>query len=574
MIARLAPGLNLEQASARIGELSRQMALQHDGSPRERAGWHFFVLPMAHDDDGSVRRWMTMLFAAVSGLLIVVCANVAGLLLVRATERQFDFSLRMALGASRYRIARQALMEVLLLAIAGGAAGLLIAKAALHVLARYGPPGKTVTFESPVFWFGVAVTLGTGVACGLYPAWTAMRGAPIEALQQGGHQRTTSASKQRGQQALIVAQVAIATTLLLSGGLLLRSFLRLLETPLGFNPHEVLTMQIDLPPRRYPTPESHTRFFEQIVERAKRIPGVESVAGCSLLPFGYGENLTTFEIVGRPKPRVTWYADVNNVSPDYLKAMQISLLRGRFFTDQELSTPQPVAVIDETLARRFFPGQNPIGQSLKTPWTTARIIGVVGGVKNGAVDTEIPPTIYFCRPALTLVIRSNLPIGPLTNDMQKIVMQVDKDEPVYDVIPLETFIDHSLRTRRFVVLLVSLFGVIGALLSALGLYGLLSYWIALRRREIGIRMALGATGRAIAALICSGGMRLVLAGAVLGSAGAVAPQRYIASQLYGVKFDDTITWLAAAVAVLLAGIFACILPAWRAANTNPVDAMK
>jgi putative ABC transport system permease protein len=578
MIARLKPGVSLEQASVRIGELSRQMAQRHDGSRRDQPGWQWFVLPIARDDDGSVRRWITMLFAAVIGLLLVVSSNVAGLLLVRATERQFDFSLRMALGASRFRIARQALTEVLVLAMAGGAAGLLIAKTALRALSKYGPPGKPAEFESPVFWFGAALTLATGIACGLYPAWNATRGATsgaiLEALKQGGHQGTASGSKRRWQQSLIVAQVALATTLLLSGGLLLRSFLRLLETPLGFNPRDVLTMQIDLPRLRYPTRESRTRFFEQVVARTRQIPGVQSVAGCSLLPFGYGENVTPFEIAGRPKPRVNWYANVNNVSPDYLKTMEISLLRGRFFTPEDLASSQPIAVIDDALARRFFPYEDPLGQSLKTPWVTARIVGVVGGVKTTAIDIEAPPTIYLGGDATTFVIRHQIPDGALASDFQSIVAQVDKNQPVYEIKPLQEWVDHSLKTRRFVVFLVASFGVTGTLLSALGLYGVLSYWIAIRRRELGIRMALGANGQAIATLVCSSGLRLVITGAVFGCAGAIAAHRYLASQLYGVRFDDPVTWLAAAIGIVLIGILACILPAWRAARTNVIESLR
>ncbi len=560
MVARVAPGLSVEQASAHLVELSRRMALQHDGSPRERAGWKFFLLPMARDDDGSVRRWMTILFASVTGLLMVVCANVAGLLLVRATERRFDFSLRMALGASRYRIARQALTEVLVLAIAGGAAGLLVAKAALRVLAKYGPSAVKPEFDSPVFWFGAGLTLVTGIACGLYPAWTATR--------------TASPAKRRWQQALIVAQVGIATTLLLSGGLLLRSFLRLIEAPLGFNPRDVLTMEISLPPLRYSTPESQARFFDQAVGRVKRIPGVEAASTCSLLPFGYGENVNTFEVVGRPKARVNTYADMNNVSPDYLKTMEIPLLRGRFFDASDMLQSPGVVVIDDTLAKRSFAGANPIGQHLKMPWATFEIVGVVGSVKVTALDIDAVPTIYFSYPSSTLVIRSNLPMGVLTNDVQRIVAQIDKDQPVHEVSLLETYVDHSLQTRRFVVFLVGVFGAAGTLLSAIGLYGLLSYSIAVRRRELGIRMAIGASGRAIAVLVCFSGFRLVIAGAVLGCVGALIAHRYIASQLYGVEFSDPVTWLGAGSGIALASILACLLPAWRAARTNPAESLR
>jgi putative ABC transport system permease protein len=573
-VARLAPGLSFEQASARIDGLSRQLALQHDGSAREQAGWHFLLLPLARDDDGSVRRWVAILFAAVAGLLVVVCSNVAGLLLVRATERQFDFSLRMALGATRWRIARQALIEVLLLAAAGGAAGLLVAKAALRALSKYGPPGAAVKFESPVFWFGVALTFVTGIVCGLYPAWTATREATIASLKDGGHQRTASLGQRRSQQTLIVAQVAVATTLIVAGALLLRSFVRLLEAPLGFNPHDLLTLQIDLPRLHYPTAESQARFFEQVLRRTKQIPGVQAASACSLLPFGYGENVNTFEIAGRPKPRVKTYADMNDVFPDYLKTLDIPLLRGRFFNPSDMLHVPGVAVIDQTLANRYFAGQDPIGQHLNMPWASYEIVGVAGSVKTTGLDVESAPTIYFSYPSGTLVIRSTLPMGALASDVQRIVTQIDKDEPVHEVTLLETFVNRSLKTRRFVVFLVAMFGATGALLSALGLYGLLSYWIAIRRREIGIRMAVGATGRAIAGMICAAGLRLVVLGAALGCAGAWAAHRSIASQLYGIGFFDAIGWLAGCGIIAAAGLLACAIPAGRARRINVLDSLR
>jgi ABC-type antimicrobial peptide transport system permease subunit len=276
---------------------------------------------------------------------------------------------------------------------------------------------------------------------------------------------------------------------------------------------------------------------------------------------------------------VNWYANINYVSADYLKTMEIPLLRGRFFNGEETVGAQSIAVIDETLAKRYFAGENPIGQHLKTPWATALIVGVVGSVKTTGLDVEGPPTIYFSRrqepsPALALVLRSKLPMAVLTNDVQRIVTQIDKDQPVHEVSLLETYVNRSLKTRRFVVFLVTLFGAAGIMLAALGLYGLLSYSIAVRRREIGIRMAIGATGRSIAGLICFSGLRLLIAGAALGCAGALVARRYIASQLYGVGFYDRVTWLAVASGVVLAGVLACVLPAWRAARTNLMESLR
>lgn len=268
------------------------------------------------------------------------------------------------------------------------------------------------------------------------------------------------------------------------------------------------------------------------------------------------------------------YANVNYVAFDYLKTLEIPLLRGRFFNAAETLGSQPIAMVDQTLSKRYFTGEDPIGQSLKTPGGNFRIIGVVGSVKTTGVDVDGPPTIYFGGPAETLVIRSRLPMAGLTNDVQRMVTQIDKDQPVHEVSLLETSVNHSLKTRRFVVFLVTLFVIAGALLSALGIYGLLSYSIAVRRREIGIRMAIGATGRAIATLVCFNGLRLVLAGAALGCAGAWVAHRYIASQLYGVGFNDAATWIAVASGILLAGLFACAVPAWRAARTNVLESLR
>jgi len=577
MYARLAPGVTLDQASVRMEQLSEQSSHDHPDARRSTsAGWRMFVSPMARDDDGSLRRWMTILFAAVLCLLLIVCSNVAGLLLVRSAERQFELSVRIALGASRLRIVRQLLAEVLLLSIGGGAVGLLLARAGVSLLSEYGPAGK-LQFEAPVFWFGVAMSLVTGVVCGLYPAWSATRIPAADSLKAGGHQRTVG--KRTWQQGLIVAQVALATTLLLSGGLLVQSLIRLLNVPLGFDPKNVLSIQIALPSSRYTTPEARGRFLSTLLEEAARIPGMESVSGCSLLPFGFGENVNTFEIPGQPKPPVPAFVLINNVLPGYFETLRIPLLRGRYFATQDRPGSEPVALIDETLARQFFAGLDPVGQRLKMPWGSFTIAGIVGGVKSNALDLENRPIIYFSAQQTptsgsTLVIRSQLPVNTITESIQRIVTRIDPDEPVYDVIPLQTFVDRSVRARRFVASLMSVFAGAGIALAALGLFGLLAYMVALRRREIGIRIAVGASGRAIALLICRGGMPLVLAGTVLGAMAAAGAHRLIASQLYGTRFEDAWTWVAVLGIVIVTGLLACAGPAWRAARVDPTKALR
>jgi len=510
-------------------------------------------------------------------LLLIVCSNVAGLLLVRSSERQFELSVRVALGASRLRMVRQILTEIVLLSVGGGAVGLLLARAGVTLLSDYGPAGK-LHIEAPVFWFGAVMSLVSGVVCGLYPAWSATRIPAADSLKAGGHQRT--ASKRTWQQGLIVAQVALATTLLLCGGLLVQSLIRLLNVPLGFDPKNILSMEIALPNSRYTTPEARGRFLKDLLEQAARIPGVENVSGCSLLPFGYGENVNTFEILGRPKPPAPSFALINNVLPGYFETLRIPLLRGRYLTTQDRPGSEPVALIDETLARQSFAGiDDAIGQQLKMPWGTFTIAGIVNGIKNNALDIENRPTIYFSAQqtptsGTTLVIRSQLPVNTLTESVQRIVSRIDPDEPIYDVIPLQTFVDRSVKTRRFVASLMSIFAGSGIALAALGLFGLLAYMVALRRREIGIRIAVGASGRAIAVLVCRGGMPLVMVGTLLGAAAAAGAHRLIASQLYGTQFEDAWTWVAVLGIVAFTGLLACAGPAWRASRVDPTKALR
>jgi len=579
---RLAPGLAIEQASARLDHLSHEMSKQDPKSYPLSQGWHFSLAPMARDDDGTLRTWLAILFAAVTCLLAIVSSNVAGLFLVRSTQRQFDLSLRMALGASLSRIARQVLAEVVFISLAAGLAGMSIAKVSISLLVKYGPkylPSGQPRLETPVFWFGLALSALTGIICGAYPAWNATRFPTLGALREGGHQRTTSASKRRLQNSLIVIQVGIATTLLICGGLLIRSLIRLLDTPPGFDPRNLLSMQISLPPARYATLESRAAFYRSILDQIQHLPRVESASACTLLPFGYGENINTFEVVGKPKPPVDPIADLSNISTGFLETMKIPLRRGRSFLPSDLPSTELVTVIDEAMARSYFGGDDPIGRQVRLPWATYRVIGIAGSVKVASLDQQSPPTFYFSANQapltdMTLVIRSRLPQQSIVASVQRIVTRIDKDQPIYDVFPLEARIDHTLRTRRFVASSILTFAASGAILAAIGLYGLLSYTIALRRRELGIRIALGAGSAAIARLVYRGGLVLIAAGLVLGCFGAFAARRYIANQLYGTQFADGATWIAVIAIVGTAGIFACALPAFRAARLDPMESLR
>jgi putative ABC transport system permease protein len=570
MYARLAPGLDVLEASRRISHFSSPVSAP--------PGWIYFLNPVARDDDGAVRRWLWILFAAVSCFLLIVCSNVAGLVLMRSSERRFDLAVRMALGAGRWRIARQVLTEVLLLTACGGIAGLGIARIGIVLLARYGPH-IAPRLETPVFWFSLALSLLTGIVCGLYPALHSARAASVAGLTEAGWQRTAGRAGRLWQQGLIVAQVGVATALLVCGGLLIHSLVRLLETPLGFDARNVLTMYVSLPPLRYPDPESRARFFAAMLEHIPAIPGVDAASACTLLPFGYGENVNTFEIVGQPKPSGTPYADLNMVSRGYFETMRIPLLRGRAFTAQDRPGAPLSTVIDETFARRFFAGEDPIGRQVKMPWSTYTIAGVVGSVKVSALDQESPLTLYFSAEQspvtdMVLAIRSRLPESSIVPAVGRIAAGIDRDQPVYDVAPLQVRIDRSIRARRFVVWLMLVFASAGTALAAVGLYGLLSYTVALRRREIGIRMALGAGRNAIAMLVCRDGMKLVAAGILLGSGAALGGYRFIASQMYGVGIGDRVIWLAVLAIVCGSGLIASALPAWRVTRLNPAESLR
>jgi predicted permease len=316
-----------------------------------------------------------------------------------------------------------------------------------------------------------------------------------------------------------------------------------------------------------------------MLEQASAIPGVDAASAGTLLPFGWGESVNTFEIVGKPKPASASFADLNTVTPGYFETLRIPLLRGRSFTPQDRLGAPLTMVVDETFAREFLSGEDPIGRLVKMPWATYTIAGVAGAVKTSALDTDPPPTLYFCAAQsmptdMVLAIRSRLPESAIVPAMERIASGIDRDQPVYDVAPLEARIDRTVRTRRFVVWLMLIFAAAGTALAAVGLYGLLSYAAALRRREFGIRMALGAGRDTVAMMICREGMALVAAGIVLGSIAALGGYRFIASQMYGVGLQDRVTWFAVLAIVSGAGLIASALPAWRVARLNLAESLR
>jgi predicted permease len=513
--------------------------------------------------------------------VLIVAANIAGLLAVRSTERQFEVSLRLTLGANRWQIARQVLIEVMLLAVAGGVAALFVANVSRQMLAKYSPlPVTNARSEIAIVLFELFLCLITGLACAAIPAWMASRTDPGLRLQEGGHQRTAAASKNLLRHGFVVGQVAVATTLLVCGGLFLHSILRLLAAPLGFNPQNVLTMRISIPRALYLTPESRQRFYTSVIDSVGRTPGVASASGCDTLPFGWDDATeVTFEIVGKERGTAQSIA-VNDVYPGYFATLDIPLLRGRTFNSNDRAGAEPVAVIDQAAREQFFHEQDPVGQLIKFEVGNAfKVIGVTGAIKSAALDLKSRPTIYLSaltgKPRnLYLLVRSSLPQAALLSAIQRAVVNVDKDRPVYDVLPLQTRIDNALETRRFVVSLVTLFAALGAVLAGLGLYALLSHTILLRKREIGIRVALGATRLDVASFVARVGTSPVILGILGGSFSAFAAQRFIQSQLYATSMGDSAAWSAALFTVVLASASAIAIPVWRAVHFDAQQAMR
>ena len=575
-LARLRPGLEFAHASKGIDNLSHEIARTAPADlPRARPGWTLFLAPMGADDDGSRRQWIGILCAVAGFLWSIVCWNFGSLLLVRWTEQKFELAIRRTLGATRGSLAWRVVREALTLAAVSGIGGALLAQGGVWLISSYGRVGR-VRMDAQVYWFCAGLSLLTAILAGLYPALRVTREVNSEALREAGHQHTEAAGTRRWQQGLIVAQVAAATVMLVAGGLFTRSLISLLQVPLGFDAHNVTTFQMNLPTGRYRDAVQRKHFFRQMVEQVRALPGVTAVSGCSLLPFGYGENINVFSIEGKPKPKVEPFADINLVLPGYFTAMRIPLLSGRVLNEQD--SDKQVIVIDDTLARRFFAGENPIGQKVRMPWGVFEVVGVAASVKNSALDLESAPEIYF--PATsniagsTMVVRTERSSPEISKLAAGIVSGIDSDAPIYDVIPVEEFVERSLKTRRFVVWLAGAFAAIGTGLASLGVFNLLSYTVQMKRREIGIRMAVGASGGRIAYWICRSGIVLVFAGLLIGTIASIAGQSVVRSQLYGVGFAEPSVWIAVLGIVGAMGMLACALPAWRAARVNPGECLK
>ena len=592
-VARLKPGVTVEQGRAEIISIAQRIAQQYG-----MTGNSATLTPLREVFVGDIRPALLVLLAAVGFVLLIACANVANLLLARAASRTKEIAIRTALGARRFRIIRQLLTESVLLSLFGGGFGLLLALWGIDILRSASidsiPSTAEIKLDQNVLAFTLLASLLTGVIFGLAPALQASKSDLNESLKEGGRSASAGGgSRQRVRNILVVSEVALSLILLIGAGLLIKSFSRLTGTDPGFNPQQLLTMQISRAAK-----ENEGRkvadFFNELEQRIGGIAGVEAVAYSYGLPF-LGAADTSFGIEGRPKaepgkqPQTMLYV----TSPGYLQAMGIGLVKGRFFTAQDTQGSQHVAVIDEAFARQQFQGQDPIGQQIagnpehKVP--PAVIIGVVAHVKHFGLDgpERIQPQLYLpfsqapeeFLPALAgrinIVIRTSAsdPTS-ITAAVRHEVQALDTNQPVYNVNSMNQVIAESIGSARLSMLLLTIFAAVAMILAAVGIYGVLSYTVAQRTHEIGIRMALGARVGDIFKLVVGQGMTLVLIGVGIGLLGAFAITRLMSQLLYGVSATDPLTFIAVSLLLAAVALVACFIPARRATKVDPMIALR
>jgi len=578
VLARLQEGRSIESAQSDMDAVAA--AMERD-FPNDNRNSGVLLTPLRSDLVSDVRQTVLLLFASVGLLLLIATANVSGLLLARATARHQEMAVRIALGASGSRILTQLLTESLVLAVLGGAAGVLLAMWLVGPLVALSPAdlgvAGAVTVDTSVLLFGLAVSTVAGLLFGLAPAHQLARLDVHADLKHGA--RGGSGSGQRRIRAVLVAgEIALSLVLLVGAGLTIRSFIKLQHEPAGFNPDHVLTLTVSLPTARYPTPGQKAEFWQRALDALRQVPGVQLAAATSRLPLLPGNSTRGLMIRDLP-PNAQASAHYRTASPDYFRAMGIQVLRGRAFEEADREGRPLVAVVSASAVRRFWPNRDPIGERFSIDEPEIAIVGVVGDVHAAALDKPPQPTVYVPYrqdpwPSMVFALRTTAAPSTLTNAVREAIWQVDKDQPVGAVLTMDEQLSNSLTRRRFSVTLLSAFGAVAVSLAAIGLYGVLAFIVAQRRREIGVRMALGAQPRDVIADVMGQGLRLAALGIVVGIGLALAGTRLLSSMLFGTSPTDALTF--AGVATLLVSIAAAasLFPALRASRVDPLVALR
>ncbi len=591
VIALLKPNVTIEQARAEMTALGQRFEREHGqrggyrGPNNEDGGWRITVMPLQEQIVGNSRRALLVLFAAVGLVLLIACANAANLLLMRATVRQKEMAIRAAMGAHRLRLIRQLLTESLLIAALGSAGGLTLAWLGVKALVALSPDNlprlQEIDVDGRVLFFTLTLSVLTGLIFGLAPALQASRPNLQHTLKEGG------AAAPRGRHwlrnLLVVGEVAIAMTLLIGAGLMLNSFARLQRVDTVVDVDKVLSVEINLPPTKYTEPAQATAFFQELIRRVESLPGVERVSLSNVLPLGAYALNDPFSIEGRAytADNATWAA-WQSVMPNYFRTLGIPFIAGRDFTEQGAGIASGETVINETMARRYFPNEDPIGKRISLggqgpPWLT--IVGVVKDIRQRGLEAEAGPDWYFPysrRPSLyaCLLLRTSGDRMRLASAVRSQISAIDKDQPVLAIKTLNEVIATTTAPRRFNTLLLAIFAAVALALAAVGIYSVISYSVTQRTQEVGIRIALGARQGDVIRLILKQGLALTLIGVGAGVLGAIAAARAMSGLLYGVTATDPATFAAISLLLAIVATLACYLPARRAARVEPMAALR
>ena len=587
-MGRLKSGVTLARAQVEMTSIAQRQA---EAYPKTHAGWTVHLRPLALQVAGKTRPLLLILLGAVAFVLLIACANVANLLLCRSAARRKEMAVRAAIGAGRGRIIRQLLTESVLVALLGGGIGLLLGGWGVRVILAFSPPNiprlDETTLDGRVFLFSLFVSLATGIIFGLAPAWQATKFNLSEALNADSRSGT-AAGRHRTHGLLVIVEVALAVILLTGAALMVQSLAHLQAVDPGFKPQRVAAFDVGLNGANYDHPTRWRQFYRHALERLRNIRGVRAAAAISNLPLGEVESLSFFFVEGTPPPSAgkAPLVEDRKITPGYFATMGVSLLRGRDFTDNDATGQPNVCIINDTLARKFFSGADPIGKRLKMtrtdeperPWFI--IVGVAGDVRSYGLEVKPRPQIYTTVEQntdnyTTLIVRADtLPARPLEEAIRAEMKSLDPTLPLANFRTMESLVSNALARPRFSTFLLGLFAAKALALTMVGLYGVVAYAVNQRTREIGIRMALGASQRRILALVVRQGMFPALLGQAIGVAGALALTRLLSNQLYEVKPADPLTFLCVITVLLLVALAACFLPARRAAKVDPMVALR
>ncbi|HEX5707633.1 MAG TPA: ABC transporter permease [Pyrinomonadaceae bacterium] len=588
-VGRLRAGVTSDEARAELSAVMGRLADEH---PDTNEGLGANVVPLHRQLVGDVRATLYILLGAVALVLLIACTNVANLLLARATRRERELAIRIALGAGRARLVRQMLTESLLLSLAGGALGLLVALWGIDLFVSLSPGDiprlGEVGLDARLLGFTLVVSLATGVGFGLLPALQATRLDPQIALREGGAKATEGRRRRRARNLLVVSEIALAQLLLVGAGLLMLSFLRLQAVNPGFDAENVLTARVALPPAKYGDTAKKVAFYDAVLERLRALPGVRSAGLVMNLPLGGSRMNRGFVVEGRPEARAdeNVTVDYQVVSRDYFETMRIPVRSGRGFTDADTPESPRAALVSESMARKYFPGEDPVGKRIAfgdakraESWRT--IVGVVGDVRHASMDAQPFPGAYTLYgqdkeswSRVAFVVRTEADPKGLAAAVRREILAVDPQQPVSNIQTMEETLSASIKRPRFVTALLGVLASVALALAVVGIYGLMSYTVTERTHEIGVRMALGAQTRDVLRLIVGEGLWLTVAGVGCGLVGALILTRLMSKLLYGVSATDAATFAAVSLVLATVALVACFIPARRATKVDPMVALR